>query len=285
MKASTSTIAAAPEKPRGAVAAEPPRGVAACEKPRAATVRRFLILAVILIVIGQATVVSGARPEELLDGVSGIADIFLRSMPPAFDQLPSLLWPTVETIDIAIFGTVVGIIAAVPFAVLGARNVTPAKPLYYLTRTIVSFLRSVPELVWALIFVAAVGLGPFAGALALAFHSVGMLGRLFAEVIEDMDMGPVEALALTGANRLQVFTQAVVPGVLPSLLGISVYRFDENLRSSVLLGFVGAGGIGFALLSAMSMFDYREVSVIILVILALVIGAERSSAVLRRQIS
>ena len=266
MKASTPAIALTPERPLGEI------------------VRRFLILAVVFLVIGQATVVSGASPGELLGGVSGIIDIVSRSMPPAFGQLPSLLWPTVETIDVAIFGTVVGLIAAVPFAVLAARNVTPAKPLYYLTRTIVSFLRSVPELVWALIFVAAVGLGPFAGALALAFHSVGMLGRLFAEVIEDMDMGPVEALALTGANRLQIFTHAVIPGVLPSLLGISLYRFDENLRSSVLLGFVGAGGIGFELLSSMSMFDYREVSVIILVILALVIGAERCSSLLRRRI-
>ena len=248
------------------------------------TMWRFLALAVLFLIVGQAAVVSGAQPGELLSGVSGIVDIVSRSMPPAFDKLPSLIWPTVETIDIAIFGTAVGIVLAVPFAVLAARNVTPAKPLYYATRSIVSFLRSVPELVWALIFVAAVGLGPFAGVLALIFHSVGMLGRLFAEVIEDMDMGPVEALTLTGANRLQIFTHAVIPGVLPSLLGISLYRFDENLRSSVLLGFVGAGGIGFELLSAMSMFEYREVSVIILVILALVIGAERGSATLRRRI-
>lgn len=266
LKASTPALAAEPGQPLWVI------------------VRRFLVLAVIFIIIGQATVVSGARPKELLEGVSGIADIISRSMPPAFDKLPALLWPAAETIDVAIFGTAVGIVVAIPFAVLGARNVTPAKPLYYLTRSVVSFFRSVPELVWALIFVAAVGLGPFAGALALAIHSIGMLGRLFAEVIEDMDMGPVEAVALTGANRFQVFTQAVIPGVLPSLLGISIYRFDENLRSSVLLGFVGAGGIGFELLSAMSMFDYREVSVIILVILALVIGAERSSAVLRRHI-
>jgi phosphonate transport system permease protein len=162
--------------------------------------------------------------------------------------------------------------------------VTPALPLYYITRGLVSLLRSVPELVWALIFVAAVGLGPFAGALALVFHSVGMLGRLFAEVIEDMDMGPVEALALTGATRTQVFTHAVIPGVLPTLLGISLYRFDENLRSSVLLGFVGAGGIGFELLSSMNLFEYREVSVIVLIVLVLVIGAERGSALLRRRL-
>lgn len=245
--------------------------------------RRFLLWAVIFAIVGQATVISGARPEELLSGLSGIADIVRRSMPPAFSDLPSLVWPTVQTADTAIFGTVFGVILAVPFSVLSARNVTPAKPLYYAARAAVSFLRSVPELVWALIFVAAVGLGPFAGALALVFHSVGMLGRLFAEVIEDMDMGPVEALTLTGASRLQVFTHAVVPGVLPSLLGISLYRLDENLRSSVLLGFVGAGGIGFQLISAMNLFQYRQVSIIILVILALVIGAERGSALLRRR--
>ena len=94
-----------------------------------------------------------------------------------------------------------------------------------------------PDLIWALLFVTAVGLGPFPGALALAVHSIGMLGRLFAEIIEDMDMGPVEALTLTGAGRVQVFSQAVVPSLLPSLLGIALYRFDENLRSSLRLGF------------------------------------------------
>ena len=128
---------------------------------------------------------------------------------------------------------------------LAAANVTPARPLYYLARAVIALTRAVPDLVWALLFVTAVGLGPFPGALALSVHSIGMLGRLFSEVIEDMDFGPVEALTLTGASRLQVFTHAVVPGVLPSLLGISLYRFDENLRSSLVLGFVGAGGLGF----------------------------------------
>jgi len=249
-----------------------------------AVLGRFLLLAIVFMVIGQATVVSGANPRDLVTGAAGIVDIIGRSMPPDFGRLPDLVWPTIETIDIAIFGTVAGVILSVPVAVLAARNVTPALPLYYVTRAIVSLLRSVPELVWALIFVAAVGLGPFAGALALVFHSIGMLGRLFAEVIEDMDMGPVEALTLTGANRMQVFTHAVVPGVLPALLGMSLYRFDENLRSSVLLGFVGAGGIGFQLLSAMNLFEYRTVSVVVLIILILVIGAERGSALLRRRI-
>jgi phosphonate transport system permease protein len=257
---------------------------AAPDRSLATILRNFLLTAIAFLIIGQATVISGANLGELVTGVSGIADIVVRSMPPAFEKLPDLVWPTIETIDVAIFGTVVGVVLSVPVAVLAARNVTPARLLYFITRGLVSFLRSVPELVWALIFVAAVGLGPFAGALALVFHSVGMLGRLFAEVIEDMDMGPVESLTLTGATRTQVFTHAVIPGVLPALLGISLYRFDENLRSSVLLGFVGAGGIGFQLLTAMNLFEYREVSVIVLIILVLVIGAERGSAFLRRRI-
>ena len=158
---------------------------------------------------------------------------------------------------------------------------TPAKPLYYGARAIIGVTRAVPDLVWALLFVTAVGLGPFPGALALAVHSVGMLGRLFAEVIEDMDMGPVEALTLTGASRMQVFTHAVVPGVLPSLLGIALYRFDENLRSSLVLGFVGAGGIGFLLLTAMNLFQYQTVAFLLIVTFALVACAERFSAYLR----
>ena len=141
-----------------------------------------------------------------------------------------------------------------------------------------------PDLIWALIFVTAVGLGPFPGALAISVHSVGMLGRLFAEVIEDMDMGPMEALAMTGATRLQVFSHAVVPTVLPSLLGIALYRFDENIRSSLVLGFVGAGGLGFEVLTAMNLFQYRTVSLLLLLTFVLVIAAERGSAALRKRV-
>jgi len=174
---------------------------------------------------------------------------------------------------------------AFPLAILAASNVTPARPLYFGARALIGITRAVPDLVWALLFVTAVGLGPFPGALALAVHSVGMLGRLFAEVIEDMDMGPVEALTLTGAGRLQVFTHAVVPGVLPSLLGISLFRFDENLRSSLILGFVGAGGIGFQLLTSMNLFQYQTVSLLLIITFALVACAERVSAYLRSKVT
>ena len=154
-----------------------------------------------------------------------------------------------------------------------------------MARAIIGLARAVPDLVWALLFVTAVGLGPFPGALALAVHSVGMLGRLFAETIEQMDMAPIDALALTGARRIQIFTQGVIPSVLPTLLGISLYRLDENIRSSLVLGFVGAGGIGFQLLTAMNLFQYREVSLLLIMTFVIVQVAERLSAVLREKIS
>jgi len=241
------------------------------------------IAAVVLIaaLFVQAWIVVQARPQDLVTGAHGMADIIARALPPAFDQFKPTLLPVLETIDLAIFGTVFGVVLAFPLAILAARNLTPAKPLYYAARAVIGVARAVPDLVWALLFVTAVGLGPFPGALALAVHSVGMLGRLFAEVIEDMDMGPVEALTLTGASRIQVFTHAVVPGVLPSLLGIALYRFDENLRSSLVLGFVGAGGIGFLLLTAMNLFQYQTVALLLIVTFVLVACAERISAYLR----
>ena len=237
---------------------------------------------VFLALFVQAWIVVQARPEDLLNGAHGMADIISRAMPPAFDQFVPNLWPVLETIDLAIFGTVFGVLLAFPLAILAAANVTPALPLYYGARALIGITRAVPDLVWALLFVTAVGLGPFPGALALAVHSIGMLGRLFAELIEDMDMGPVEALTLTGAGRVQVLTHAVVPGVLPSLLGIGLFRFDENLRSSLVLGFVGAGGIGFQLLTAMNLFQYQTVSFLLIATFVLVTGAERVSAYLRK---
>ena len=214
-----------------------------------------------------------------------MVDIIRRATPPDISKLPDVMWPTLETLDIALFGTFAGVAMALPLAVLAATNVTPSRVLYYLSRAVIGIARAVPDLVWALLFVTAVGLGPFPGGLALAVHSIGMLGRLFAETIENMDMAPIDALSLTGANRMQVFTHGVVPTVLPALLGIGLYRLDENIRSSLVLGFVGAGGIGFELLTAMNLFQYREVSLLLIVIFIIVFVAERMSAICRERLN
>jgi phosphonate transport system permease protein len=247
--------------------------------------KRAALALVVLVIIAQALIVVEARPQDLVTGAHGMADIIRRSMPPDFQKFGSELWPALETIDIAIFGTIAGVIMAVPLAVLAATNVCPSRAIYFVARAVIGFARAVPDLVWALFFVTAVGLGPFPGGLALAVHSIGMLGRLFAETIEQMDMAPIDALALTGARRMQIFTHGIVPSVLPSLLGISLYRLDENIRSSLVLGFVGAGGIGFQLLTAMNLFQYREVSLLLIITFVIVQTAERLSAVLREKIS
>ena len=246
---------------------------------------RILVVLVLILVVVQSAVVVHARPQDLITGAVGMADMVRRAMPPDFAKLDRVWWPALETVDIAIFGTFGGVVMALPLAILAAENVTPSRGLYYAARGLIGFARAVPDLVWALLFVTAVGLGPFPGALALSVHSIGMLGRLFAETIEHMDMAPIDALTLTGARRMQVFTHGVVPSILPSLTGIALYRFDENIRSSLVLGFVGAGGIGFELLSAMSLFQYRLVSLYLIVIFVIVITAERVSALVRARLA
>jgi phosphonate transport system permease protein len=250
----------------------------------AAIATRTVGVVVGALVVVQSLIVVEARPQDLVTGFHGMVDIIRRATPPDFSKLPDVAWPALETVDIAIFGTLAGVAMALPLAVLAATNVTPSRALYYTSRATIGFTRAVPDLVWALLFVTAVGLGPFPGGLALAVHSIGMLGRLFAETIENMDMAPIDALALTGANRIQVFTHGVVPSVLPALLGIGLYRLDENIRSSLVLGFVGAGGIGFQLLTAMNLFQYREVSLLLIVIFVIVFAAERLSAVCRERL-
>jgi phosphonate transport system permease protein len=169
---------------------------------------RLMLALALLAVVLQAAIVVHARPRELITGAYGMADIIRRAMPPDFGKIDMVWWPALETIDLAIFGTLGGVIMALPLAILAAANVTPSRHLYYAARGVIGFARAVPDLVWALLFVTAVGLGPFPGALALSVHSIGMLGRLFAETIEHMDMAPIDALTLTGARRLQVFSPA-----------------------------------------------------------------------------
>ncbi|MBV9543260.1 MAG: phosphonate ABC transporter, permease protein PhnE [Chloroflexi bacterium] len=255
--------------------------------PRTSTrgiLMRFTLTILGAALLGQALVVAKVKPQDLLTGATGMADILRRAVPPDLLHLQPALGGVLETLDIALLGTCVAVVFSMPLAVFAAENVTPSRAYYLGARGIIAVTRAVPDLVWALLFVTAVGLGPFPGVLALSVHSIGMLGRLFAETIEDMDMGPVEALSITGASRVQIVSHAILPGLVPAWTGIALFRLDENVRSSLVLGFVGAGGIGFLILTAMNLFQYRQVATLLILTYLLVMGVERASAFVRARI-
>ncbi|MBM3114858.1 phosphonate ABC transporter, permease protein PhnE [Jeongeupia naejangsanensis] len=220
--------------------------------------------------------------QDLLAGLPQIADFISRTIPPDLDVLSRLVTPALETIQIALWGTLLAALIAAPLSLLAAGNLHMPWPLYQGARQLFNLIRSVNELILALIFVSAVGLGPFPGVLALALHGVGMLGKFFAESIEEIDAGPIEALQATGARPLQVIVFGVLPQVLTAWIAVVLYRFEVNLRSATVLGMVGAGGLGFELLSSLKLFKYQESATCIIVIAVMVIAADLLSSRLRR---
>jgi len=222
--------------------------------------------------------------RELIRGLPWVADLVSRMVPPNWEFLPRLGRPVLETIQIALWGTLLSMSLALPLGLLAARNLSPNLPLYHLTRQALNLLRGINEFVFALIFVAAVGLGPFAGVLSLAIHGAGLLGKFYADAIEEIDAGPVEALRATGARPLQVFVFGVLPQVIPAWIASTLYRFEVNLRAATILGMIGAGGIGFELYGSMKLFQYRDTATCVLVILAMVMTADYVSSRLRTKI-
>jgi phosphonate ABC transporter permease subunit PhnE len=198
--------------------------------------------------------------------------------------VPDLL----ETIEIALLGTLIAVVFAFPLSFLAARNIVGSNPagmtVYGIVRFVFNFLSAIPALVVALIFTVIVGVGPAAGVLALGFHSIGMLGRLFAEALENVDRGPIEALQATGAGGVQTVAYAVVPQIGPLFLAYSIYRWDINVRMSMILGFVGAGGIGVFLQQNINMFHYSQVSTSFILILVTVSLIDLGSGWIQRKL-
>lgn len=221
---------------------------------------------------------------ELVRGWPNILDFLSRTLPPNTGVIWDMIRPLVETIQISIWGTTLAAFLSIPLGILAARNVSPHPALYQASRLVLNALRSTSELIFALIFVAAVGLGPFPGVLALAMHSAGMLGKFYAEAIENIDPGPVEALEATGAHRLQVLAFAVLPQIVPEFITYTLYRWEHNLRQATVLGFVGAGGIGFELITSMRLFKYQDTTMILLLILATVTVMDFFSTKLRERV-
>ena len=242
----------------------------------------IFVLAAAFVLVSKNDV--GLSPRKFLDGIPGMAHMFMRMMPPDLSRLGSIGWSLLETFQMAVVGTVLGIAASLPLAILASRRQSPNRVVYLAVRSLISLFRTVPDLVWALFFVIAVGLGPFSGTLAIMIDTIGFCGRFFAETMEEVDDGPQEALRGLGASRLGTVVCAVLPAAMPSFVNTSLFSLEKATRSSVVLGLVGAGGIGIELKVAMDMFSYGQAATIILSIFILVLVVEQASSWLRRRI-
>lgn len=227
----------------------------------------------------------GADPSRVLRGIGSgltlLGDFFPPETTPR--QAQRIVAKMTESVAMAMVSTVTGIAISVPVAFMAAENLSP-KPLYYLNRGFISLSRALNAIIVAILVVKAVGFGPLAGVITITFKTVGFFAKLLAEDLEDIDMGSVDAVRATGASPLQTLTYGVFPQIIPRFAGLSVYRWDINVRDSTILGFVGAGGIGIQLFRAVNAFAWQSVATILIVILGVVIASEGLSAYTRRMV-
>ena len=239
-----------------------------------------ILLAILIASARQAEVSIG----ELVEGMPRLTRWLSELWPPDWTELPSFLVATWETLAIAIVGTLVAATVALPLSLLVARNISPVPWLAVPTRSLLNFLRGIDTAIFALFFVSGVGLGPFAGVLGVMCHSTGSIAKLYAEAIETLPAEPLEAMEATGTDRWRTIAFAVLPEAMPSLLGISLYVWEVNVRSSVILGIVGAGGIGYELSVSLKLLDFGRLTTLLLLILGMVTSIDGVSAWLRQRL-
>jgi phosphonate transport system permease protein len=283
--------------------------------------RFYVLVAIALVVLAWSFQGAKIRPGELIEGIPQIFVTLGRMLPPDFSKITNsknyffpenmtpteLLLPlpleestkearqrwwnntfpqtvagaTLETLQMALAGTFLALLVAFPIGFLAARNTTPHPMVYYGVRGALNFVRTIPDLALGLLFVAAVGLGAFAGTIALAIHTATVLGKLVSESVENIDEGIVEAIRATGAGYAQILSFAVLPQVLPDLISFTLYRLETNIRAASVLGLIGAGGIGYLMNTSFRTFQYQEAAAIVLVLIALVMLVDYLSSRLR----
>ena len=246
---------------------------------------RFLLgLPVAALLLVWSFTGAGFDVGKLGEGAVNMGAFLSRLFPPTWDKFGTIAELLVETLQMAIVGTVLGAVLSLVVAFGAASNIAP-RWLYYPTRWVMNVIRSLPDLVFALMFVSAVGLGPFAGILAMTIGSIGSIGKVFAEAMESVDRGPVTAMQAVGASPRQVVQYGVLPQAAPLLVSYTLLLFEGNVRGATILGMVGAGGIGLELTTAMKMYDYGHLSAIVICIIVLVTVIDQASAVIRRKIT
>jgi phosphonate transport system permease protein len=249
--------------------------------------RGTLIAVGLAIVVGWAWKGTHVSIGELVTSAPNMWDFVRRLFPPDwgyFLDRDGTIDPTLETMQLAISGTFIAVLLAFPLSLVAARNLShPA--VYQSVRVILNVIRSIPELVWALIFVSAVGLGPFAGTLALVMGSVGSLSKVFAESIEAINPRPVEAMSAVGATQVQSISFGVLPQALPVMVSYMLLYWEHNIRASFIVGAVGGGGLGFQITTELNLFKYHQFLVHAIIIIALVTLADRLSAWVRTRLT
>ena len=251
-----------------------------------------VIIAVYIIAFWQTE----TDPVMLILGLPDMVKFFANMFPPHFfgwdqpyfynkeSEFQYVLLAAMETFQMAVLGTVIAVVFGFILAMLAARNITPNVFVYHGVRTLCDGFRGSSEVVWALLFVAMVGLGPFTGVLALAVHNTGALGKFFSEAIEAMDEGILESVEASGATRTQVFFHGIIPELGTLFMSYILYYFEHNLRQAMVLGIVGAGGIGIELLLAMKYFNFDKALSVIIVMLVMVIITDRLSGMIRKRL-
>ena len=218
------------------------------------------------------------------DSSKYLGDIISRMLPPDFSNLNQLIYAMLETIEIAFLGTFIAIVLSIPLGLFSARNLAPNYFVYLICKIIVIFFRAIPEFILAMILVIAIGFGAMPGVLALGLHTMGFLAKFYAEDIEHVNKGPIEALKSSGASRLQIISFGIIPQIIPSFIANNLYILDRNVRMATMLGIVGAGGIGYELQSSFRMFDYPKVSAIILIIFITIFVIDNMSTFIRSKV-
>lgn len=234
------------------------------------TPKNNIIIGIIIALVVVASYNVDANPIEFVEGLPNLAIVVDEMLQVESKYIPTALWAMFETIQMAFIGTVVGVAIALPLSLLASRNLN-SKYVYAPTRALLAATRTFPSILWALLFVIMVGLGPFAGVLAIIMYTVGFIAKLQYEVIETIDSDPMDAINSIGVSKLQLIRYVVIPESASHLLGQMLYMFDYNVRQTSILGLVGAGGIGFYIINYIKFFEYGKAAVFMLVVLVTVL--------------
>lgn len=245
------------------------------QKVRKQRIQWFVFIVVLLALTVWAAIGTDFNLFVLFSGLSkGFSFLFNDLLPPSPATLPSLLDAALDTICMSFVAMILGSIIAAVIAMFTAVTTTPFPRLRYFFRAATALLRNIPVLIWALILVSSFGLGNLVGTLSLLIVSIGMLVRCFAEALEEIDRGQLEALKATGASHLQMITSAVLPQFMPSFIGWSLFNLEINIRASTIVGMVGGGGLGFMIQSGIKLFQYKQVSMAIILVIVIVLATE-----------